>query len=172
MHSRKRHIGQVKGDHYQHLKPPMSNWLIISGEVILFSIVLVVIWLDEFIDLPYLFLGAPPTPYRVQEYLLETSLILVIAIFVITTTMIILRRLERLEHFMKVCAWCKKIWVDDKWVDFEDYALSRHSLKASHGICDECKAGLKMIRKENNDDKPPHFKTHPAGDKGKYKPIH
>jgi hypothetical protein len=124
----------------KNLKP--RDWALIAGEAGLFFIVTIVLWLDEFMDLPYLLLGSPPTPYRPQEYILETGLMLVVAIVVITITMILLRRSRRLERFLRVCAWCRKVWVDDEWVSFEEYALKRHSLKSSHGICEECVTGL------------------------------
>jgi hypothetical protein len=47
-----------------------KDWLLIAGEAGLFFIVTIVIWLDEFVDLPYRLLGAPPTPHRPQEYIL------------------------------------------------------------------------------------------------------
>ena len=130
----------------QKLGLTTRDWLIIASELIMFFIILAVIWLDEFIDLPYVFFGAPPTPYRIEEYLLESSLILAFGLCVIVTTFILLRKYRRLEHFLKVCAWCRKVWVDGTWVNFEDYALRRYSQHASHGICEECLAGLKEAR--------------------------
>jgi hypothetical protein len=118
------------------------DWALIAGEAGLFLIVTMVLWLDEFVDMPYLLLGAPETPYRPQEYIIETVSVLVVAIVVITITLILLMRSRRLERFLRVCAWCRKVWVDNEWVSFEEYALKRHSLKSSHGICEECVARL------------------------------
>jgi hypothetical protein len=118
------------------------DWVLIAGEAGLFLLVIVVLCLDEFVDLPFLLLGAPETPYRPQEYIIETVSILVVAIIVITLTLFLLKRSRRLERFLRVCAWCRKVWVDDEWVSFEEYALKRHSLKSSHGICEECVARL------------------------------
>jgi phosphoenolpyruvate-protein phosphotransferase (PTS system enzyme I) len=74
-----------------------SDWMLIIGEAGLFFIVTIVIWLDEFVDLPSRLLGAPPTPYRPQEYILETVSILVVAIVVIAITFFSLRRAGRLQ---------------------------------------------------------------------------
>ncbi|MGO9145251.1 MAG: hypothetical protein ACLQDF_02690 [Desulfomonilia bacterium] len=115
-----------------------KDWMVIAGEAGLFFIVTIVLWLDEFVDVPYRFLGAPKTPYRPQEYILETASVLIVAIVVIPTTLILLRRVRRVERFLRVCAWCRKVWVDDEWVSFEEYALKKHSLQSSHGICEEC----------------------------------
>jgi hypothetical protein len=118
------------------------DWGIIAGEAGLFFIILIVLYLDEYVDLPYHMLGAPQTTYRPQEYVLESLSVLVVAIVLIMVTFIILRRIARLERFLRVCAWCRKVWVNDKWVSFEEYTLKRHSLKSSHGICEECVARL------------------------------
>jgi hypothetical protein len=129
------------------------DWGIIAGEAGLFLIVLIVLYLDEYVDLPYHVLGASQTPYRPQEYVLESLSVLVVAIIVIMVTFIILRRSARLERFLRVCAWCRKVWVNDKWVSFEEYALKRHSLKSSHGICEECVARLEKKAEQKKGDK-------------------
>lgn len=123
-----------------------KDWALVAGEAGLFFIVTMVLWLDEIVDFPYLLLGAPPTPYRPQEYIIETVSVLLVAIIVMIITIILLRRSRRLERFLRVCAWCRRIWVDDEWVSFEEYALRRHSLKSSHGICEECVAKLDKKR--------------------------
>jgi phosphoenolpyruvate-protein phosphotransferase len=79
----------------KNLKP--KDLLLIGGEAGLFFIVTIVLWLDEFVDLPSHFLGAPPTPYRPQEYILETVSILVVALVVITITFISQQRARRLQ---------------------------------------------------------------------------
>ena len=123
-----------------------KDWALVAGEAGLFFIVTMVLWLDEIVDFPYLLLGAPPTPYRPQEDIIETVSVLLVAIIVMIITIILLRRSRRLERFLRVCAWCRRIWVDDEWVSFEEYALRRHSLKSSHGICEECVAKLDKKR--------------------------
>jgi hypothetical protein len=130
------------------MKLRKRDWGIIAGEAVLFFIVLIVLGLDEFVDLPYQVLGAPQTPYRPQEYILESASILIVAIIVMIGTILTLRRIARLERFLRVCAWCRKVWVDNEWVTFEEYALKQHSLKASHGICDECVVRLEKKSEE------------------------
>jgi hypothetical protein len=119
-----------------------KDWALVAGELGLFLLVTIVLWLDEFVDLPHLLLGSPETPSRPEEYIIETISILVVAIVSITITLFLLRRSRRIERFLRVCAWCRKIWVDGKWVSFEEYALKRHSLLSSHGICEDCVARL------------------------------
>jgi len=118
----------------------MRDWELIAGEAFLFILVIMVLWVDEFLDLPYLLFGAAHAPYRPQEYILETVSVLFVACAVITITLILLRRARRLEKFLRVCAWCRKVWVDDRWVSFEEYVLKEHALRSSHGICEDCMA--------------------------------
>ena len=68
-----------------------GDWLLIAGEAGLFFIVTIVVWLDEFMDLPARFLGATPKPFRPQEYLVEAVSILIVAVVAITITFISLR---------------------------------------------------------------------------------
>ena len=123
-----------------------EDWALLAGEAGLFLIVMAVLWLDEFVDLPSRFLGAPQTPYRPQEYLLETFSVLIVAIVSLSVSMMLLRRSRRLEKFLRVCAWCRKVWINDEWVSFEEYTMKQHSLRSSHGICEDCMAKLEEKR--------------------------
>ncbi len=124
------------------------DWALIAVEAGLFFIFTIVIWLDEYVDLPHRLLGAPPTLYRAQEFIIETISILLVAIVIITITFISLRRARRIERFLRVCAWCRKVWVDNEWVGFEEYTLKKHSLKSSHGICEECVTKLEKKKEQ------------------------
>jgi hypothetical protein len=170
----KKRVRYVKEERYPqlklHSKLHSKDWLMIIGEILLFAFIIPVMWLDEYIDLRP-FLPGMSISDRSQEYIIETSLILIIAVSVITATTIVLRKIRRIEHFLRVCAWCRKVWVDGKWASFEEYALREHSLRSSHGICDKCVIRLDEKKKEK-DDKAPHIKIPPAGDRKKDKPIH
>jgi hypothetical protein len=120
------------------MKPRSRTRIIITAEALMFMAVLTVIWADEFIDVPYRLLGAPPTPYRIQEFVIETVLVAMVGLVVIVGTMFLLRRLDRIERFLRVCAWCRKVWLGDRWVLFEEYVSTEHALRPSHGICPEC----------------------------------
>jgi len=135
------------------MKPTTRDWLIICGEVGLFSLVLFVIWLDEFIDLPHLFFGAPSRPFRLEEFILETVSILILAVVVITVTLVIQYRARRVEQFLRVCAWCRKVWLDDKWVSFEEYMHKSQALRSSHGICEECLSKQNSKARQKREDR-------------------
>ncbi len=114
--------------------------LILLLELLGFGGVLLLIWLDEFVDIPFRYLGALPTPARPQEYWFESVAVLLLAIAIVSATLWIFRRLRLLEDFIRVCAWCRKVEVADQWVSFEDYMKLQHEVKSTHGICPECRA--------------------------------
>ncbi len=128
------------------MKQISRTWAIITSETVMFMFILVIIWVDEFLDMPYLLFGAAPTPRRLEEYIIETVSVAIVAILVIAGTVLLLRRLDRVERFLRVCAWCRKVWLDDRWVVFEEYAKKEHMLKSSHGICPECTHKMKATQ--------------------------
>ena len=53
-------------------------------------------------------------------------------------TLKFLNHIKYLEGFLHVCAGCKKIQVEDSWIQIEEY-ISRHSqVKFSHSMCPDC----------------------------------
>jgi hypothetical protein len=114
------------------------NILIVAAEAVMFCAMLLVIWLDEFIDVPSQFFGSPPTPFRLAEYIFETATCTVVGLIIIAWTILLLRKNEKLERFVRVCAWCSKIWFDDQWIPMEKFLEKKYTLKSSHGICLDC----------------------------------
>ena len=120
--------------------------VILSLELIGFGAVIAMIWLDEYVDLPFRFLGAAKTPARPQEFWFEGLGVLFVATAVIVATLWIFRRLRRLEGFIEVCAWCRKINLGDDWISFEQYLKREHDVQSSHSICPECRAQASKTR--------------------------
>ncbi len=114
--------------------------VVLGIEVIGFSLLLVVLWLDEYVDLPFRYLGALKTPLRPQEFWFEAIAVLLVATAVISSTLWVFRRLRILEGIVQVCAWCRKVNVGEQWVSFEKYLKHEHDVQSSHGICPACRA--------------------------------
>jgi len=104
----------------------------------MFGLVLTTLWLDEFIDLPHRLFNAAPTPYRIEEYIIETTSVTIVGITVIVLTWVLMKRLERVEEFVRVCSWCKRVFLDNRWVNFEEYLRQKQDLSSTHGICESC----------------------------------
>lgn len=112
---------------------------VITYEVIAFLFIISIIWLDEIIDIPNLFLGAQRTPLNWKESLFESVIISILGALMIYITMKLFQKMRYLEGILPVCASCKKIR-DDKgvWNQIEAYVRDRSDAEFSHGICPEC----------------------------------
>ncbi len=114
--------------------------VILGLELLGFAAVILVLWLDEYVDVPYRFFGAHKTPLRPEEFWFEAVTVLLVATGVVVATLWIFRRLRMFEGFVQVCAWCRKVNVGDEWVAFEQYLKREHDVKSTHGICPDCRA--------------------------------
>jgi hypothetical protein len=53
-------------------------------------------------------------------------------------TYLVVSRLSYLESFLHVCAWCRKIEYNDRWLSLEAHFEQKTGGTVSHGICPEC----------------------------------
>jgi hypothetical protein len=114
--------------------------VILGLELTGFAVMLAVLWLDENVDIPHRFFGAMKTPLRPQEFWFEAFTLLLVAVGVVIATLWVFRRLRILEGFIQVCAWCRKVNLNDSWITFEQYLKREHDVHLTHGICPECRA--------------------------------
>lgn len=116
-------------------------------EITGFLLTILIIWLDELVDLPHLLFNAPPTPIRIPEAWLETTLILIIGIGTVSGTLWLFRRIGQLESYIVMCAWCRKIKVEDeRWITIEEYLWEKDDRRITHGLCTSCKEEqIKMV---------------------------
>ena len=121
--------------------------VILSLELFGFAAVIAVLWLDEYVDVPFRFFGALKTPLRPQEFWFETLTLLLVAIVVVVATLWVFRRLRTLESFIQVCAWCHKVHVGNEWISFEQYLRREHEVYSTHSICPECRAAANAPKK-------------------------
>ena len=112
-------------------------WILIL-EAVGFVGVIAVIWLDELVDLPYYLFGTLHTPGRMPEAWLESLLVLIVCAGIVVSTIGLFNRIGRLESFIVMCAWCRKVKVDGRWITFEEYLSEKNSLQTSHGVCKAC----------------------------------
>ncbi len=76
------------------MSKPVVPRKILIVEAVGFAIVILMIWLNEFFDLPHKVLKAPATPINTIESLFETAIVLVLAIAVVLITNRMIRRLH------------------------------------------------------------------------------
>jgi hypothetical protein len=107
-----------------------------------FLVIIALSWFSEFSDLPRL-AGVNQYVPNWRESALETFIVLLVAIPVLTLTKRLATRLYYLEGFLRVCAWCKKLENNGKWIPLEEFFESKFQTAASHSICGVCMEELK-----------------------------
>lgn len=62
-------------------------------------------------------------------------------------------RLNYVERFLHVCAWCRRIDYDNRWMDLESYLAHKTVGVLSHGICPDCsrKMDVELSTLKSND---------------------
>lgn len=111
---------------------------IIQLEIIGFSAVIGVSWINEVWGLPHLLYGGPPSNRNFQEAIFETGWILLVMGFVLIITKTLLKKIRYLEGFLPVCSFCKSIRHDDNWMRLEEFLQMRSNVKLTHSLCPRC----------------------------------
>ena len=120
--------------------------LIVVYEVIGFLAIIALSWFNEMFGLPRLIFGSEHQGGWWHESLLETSIILVVAIPVVMATRRLVRQLHYLEDFLRLCAWCRKLHLEGEWVPVEEFLQRKFDARTSHSICPACKAELRKAQ--------------------------
>lgn len=95
---------------------------VIVIEAVAFAVIALMVWIDELIDIPHLFLGARATPVNWQESIFESASILLVAAVVFTVTGQLFARIKRMERCLPICSSCKRIRdPEDSWHQIESY---------------------------------------------------
>ena len=95
---------------------------------------------NEVLDLPHLMLGDQATTWgqRTGEICVELLIfcgVIALEVFLFARQA---RRIKILEGFLHICAGCKKIQVEDRWEQLENYISTHSQAEFSHSLCPEC----------------------------------
>lgn len=114
-----------------------------------FLAIIVLSWINELTELAHFMGGVKYLP-NWRESVLETFIVLLVALPVMVLTKRIVSRLYYLEGFLRVCAWCKKLELNHEWIPLEDFFERKFQTQTSHGMCAACsedmKARVKTLR--------------------------
>ena len=125
-------------------KPEMQarrRELILWIEGVGFGLIIVLGWLAEILGMPAI-LFSEPAVMNWSRPILKTAVILCVWAAVHIATRRLLKRLHHLEDYLRICAWCRKMDHEGKWVTMEDYFGSAFATRTSHGVCPECSQKL------------------------------
>ncbi len=105
-----------------------------------FLIVVVLTWSDAIFDLAHVILGLPHRDVDINRTAITTGVLLLLWMFSAYKIYLVVSRLSYLESFLHVCAWCRKIEHDNRWLSLEAHFAQKTGGQVSHGICPECAA--------------------------------
>ncbi|HEX5385304.1 MAG TPA: hypothetical protein VFW66_01240 [Gemmatimonadales bacterium] len=111
---------------------------VLAAEIGGFLFVILLIWLDEYLDLPHILLHAARSPIRPEECWLESTAVVLLGALVVAASVRAFHRIRELETLLTICAWCKRIRTDGEWVSIETYVNRRDNLHTTHGMCPAC----------------------------------
>lgn len=103
-----------------------------------FLAVIVLCYLDELLQLPSLIFSTHPFAFMYRRSTLEMLLFLAVWLLVSKSTRRLLKRVQQLEGFLRVCAWCRRIDYKGEWMALEDFMQQSFDTPTTHGICPEC----------------------------------
>lgn len=100
--------------------------------------IIAVLWLDELLDLPHFLFGMETTPVNWAESLLESVLVVVLGLGIVTWTDRVLSRIQYLEGFLQMCSRCKRVRVGRRWAPIEEFLSDEAPVTVSGGLCEHC----------------------------------
>jgi hypothetical protein len=78
-----------------------------------------------------------------KEYVIEASIFIFAFIIEITLIIFIFARIYYLESFTRLCAWCRRVYYNGKWIQIEKNFQKTTNAKMTHEICNDCAEKLK-----------------------------
>jgi hypothetical protein len=130
------------------MKVRKSGSRVLWYESLGFGLILLLSWLNKFVDLPHLLMANDARLTKWRDGFIETLLILLIWAFVHSLTKRLVQRLHYLEGMLKICAWCRKVGHEDRWMRLEDYLAEDFQIDTTHGVCPECMKKLEEDTKQ------------------------
>jgi hypothetical protein len=103
-----------------------------------FLIVVVLTWSDALFDLAHVLLGFQNRAMDLNRTVITTLVLLLLWVFSAYEVYRVVSRLSYLESFLHVCAWCRRIEYNNRWLSLEAHFAEKTGREASHGICPEC----------------------------------
>ena len=114
-------------------------------ESIGFVVLIVLSWTDEFEGLAQFSFGGRPQAWDWRDSALQTLVIIYVWAIVWGLTKRLTERSNSLGQFLRLCAWCRKVGHQGKWLKLEDYFKEDFDVPTTHGMCQEC---LKRLHEE------------------------
>jgi hypothetical protein len=93
-------------------------------EVAAFGLIIALSWADELLGLPSRLFGGPFRS-NIREAILETLVVLLVAVPILIHTRRVVSRPFYFEGFLRVCAWCKNVENHGDWIPVGEFFEER-----------------------------------------------
>jgi len=103
-----------------------------------FVTIIVLTWCDAIFDFAHFLTGSTQQSEHASETALKTVIILMLWVLSAYKVYRVVSRLSYLENFVHLCAWCRRIERDSRWLTLEEHFLKNTGQSVSHGMCPEC----------------------------------
>ncbi|MCB9850231.1 MAG: hypothetical protein H6817_05955 [Phycisphaerales bacterium] len=100
--------------------------------------IIALLWISQIVDLPHRLFGTPATPFNWAESLLETLVVVIVAVVVLCWIRHVLLRIRSLEGSLHVCMYCKRVQTHERWTHIEEFITEHSEVLFSHGLCTDC----------------------------------
>jgi len=112
--------------------------MVLLTEFLGFSLVILILWANEVLDIPHEFLGSPPTPVNWEEALLESVLVFLLGLYVMFVSWFVFVGIESQSSKQKICPVCKRIKTGNTWSVFPDEGKASEQPHMEQSLCPEC----------------------------------
>ena len=103
-----------------------------------FLMIILLCFLDDLLRLPSLIFSDHAFSLVYRQSTLQMLLVLAVWLLVSNSTRRLVKTVERLQNFMRVCAWCRRIDYKGEWMPLEQFMEQGFDTPTTHGICPEC----------------------------------
>jgi hypothetical protein len=131
------------------MKSPPAGSLIVWAEIAAFLSIIAIAWANELGGLEASLFGDTFAP-NWRDPMIETVVIVLVAIPTVLFTWRLAKRLHYLEGFLRVCAWCQKVGEGEEWISIEEFAKKTLNTSTTHGICPACSQKMKDAQEQSN----------------------
>ncbi|MBI5576306.1 MAG: hypothetical protein HY896_08075 [Deltaproteobacteria bacterium] len=111
---------------------------ILVYEALGFLAILAMVLMDEIYEMPKRLFAKYTSQPEMWEGSFEVITVILVAVVILLATNRLVLRLFRLEGFLKVCAWCRKIQYEGEWTSVEKIFSSGFDTQTTHGMCPDC----------------------------------
>jgi hypothetical protein len=125
------------------MKVRKSGSWVLWYEAIGFLLIIALSWVNEIEGLPEVLFGGKAHVRDWRDTAAQTLVIIYVWAIVFGLTKKLVDRLHHLEGLLKVCAWCRRVGHNGKWLKMERYFAEGFHIQTTHGMCPDC---LKKIQ--------------------------